>query len=162
VAATSSPGALPAQLLLTRSEIPPLIDREDLIINLYKWAQLDVVERGRSTFGFTMVVGPCFREDGTTLKGFSVRVGDETTIEVRMDDDTTEKWDFLRPNRETGMPEKGGNRTEVLGKFVEVYKVDDKKVSAEGKGAIKKLVQLLAMTIDKYYAFGSVFIDDSG
>ena len=109
-----------------------------------------------------MVVGPCFREDGTTLKGFSVRVGDETTIEVRMDDDTTEKWDFLRPNRETGMPEKGGNRTEVLGKFVEVYKVDDKKVSAEGKEAIKKLVQLLAMTIDKYYAFGSVFIDDSG
>ena len=56
----------------------------------------------------------------------------------------------------------GGNRTEVLGKFVEVYKVDDKKVSAEGKGAIKKLVQLLAMTIDKYYAFGSVFVDDSG
>ena len=162
MAATSSPGALPAQLLLTRSEIPPLIDREDLIINLYKWAQLEVVERGRSTFGFSMVVGPVLREDGETLKGFSVRVGDETTVEVRMDDDKTEKWDFLRPNPKTGFPEKGGNRTEVLGKFVEVYKVDDNKVSAEGKGAIKKLVQLLAMTIDKYYAFGSVFIDDSG
>ena len=148
--------------MLTRSEIPPLVDREDLMMNLYKWAELDVVERGRTTFGFAMAVQPCLREDGTTLKGFSVRVGDETTIEVRMDDESTEKWEFLRPNPETGFPENAGNRTEVLGKYVEVYKMDENKVSAEGKAAIKKLVQSLAMTIDKYYAFGSVFIDDSG
>lgn len=148
--------------MLTRSEIPPLIDRDDLLINLYKWALLEVVERGRTTFGFSMAVGPCMREDGTTLKGFSVRVGDETTIEVKMDDEKTEKWDFLRPNPETGMPENAGNKTEVLGKFVEIHKMDDNKVSAEAKDAIKKVVQLLAMTIDKYYAFGSVFIDDSG
>ena len=148
--------------MLTRSEIPPLIDRENHIINLYKWAQLEVVEKGRTTFGFSMAVAPCLREDGTTLQGFSVRVGDETTVEVKMDDEKTEKWDFLRPNPETGMPENAGNRTEVLGKFVEIHKVDDNKVTAEGKKAIKTFVQLLAMTIDQYYAFGSVFIDDSG
>lgn len=54
-----------------------------------------------------------------------------------------------------------GKQEEVLGKNFEIRKLGDNPVSDASKVSIKEFCQLLVGAINKYYAFGSCFVDDT-
>jgi hypothetical protein len=54
-----------------------------------------------------------------------------------------------------------GNAEEILGKHFEIRKIDDKPVSEDVRSSIRDFCQMLVGAINKYYAFGSCFVDDS-
>ena len=54
-----------------------------------------------------------------------------------------------------------GNSQEVVGKYFEIRKLGDAPVSDMGKASIKEFCQMLVGAINKYYAFGSCFVDDA-
>ena len=105
-----------------------------------------------------MVVEQLVAED--RLKGFSVKVGEETTIEVGMDDEVTEKYEFISRGPD-GFPVPKGKCEEIHGKYLEVRKTDDNEVSENAKQAIRELISQVMKAFDSYYAFGSVFSHDS-
>jgi len=144
--------------LLTKAEIPAFIPREDFIQQLYQWAEISMGQRGRAVYGYSMVVEQVVRND--TLKGFSVQIGDETTIEVGMDDEITEKYEFLSRGKD-GFPVPKGKVEEIKGKYLEVRKMDTNEVSENAKQAIRELISQVMKAFDSYYAFGSVFSHDS-
>jgi len=144
--------------VLTKAEIPAFIPRDDFLQQLYQWAEISIGQRGRTTFGYSMVVEQLVAED--RLKGFSVKVGEETTIEVGMDDEVTEKYEFISRGPD-GFPVPKGKCEEIHGKYLEVRKTDDNEVSENAKQAIRELISQVMKAFDSYYAFGSVFSHDS-
>lgn len=60
-----------------------------------------------------------------------------------------------------GFPMLEGNAEEVKGKNFEIRKLGDAPVSGPIKASIKEFCQMLVGAINKYYAFGSCFVDDS-
>lgn len=60
-----------------------------------------------------------------------------------------------------GFPILEGNAEEVDGKNFEIRKVCDNSVSEPMRASIKDFCQMLVAAINKYYAFGSCFVDDA-
>eukprot|EP00216_Chloropicon_sp_CCMP2111_P003080 CAMPEP_0198240818 /NCGR_PEP_ID=MMETSP1446-20131203/5819_1 /TAXON_ID=1461542 ORGANISM="Unidentified sp, Strain CCMP2111" /NCGR_SAMPLE_ID=MMETSP1446 /ASSEMBLY_ACC=CAM_ASM_001112 /LENGTH=245 /DNA_ID=CAMNT_0043923589 /DNA_START=258 /DNA_END=995 /DNA_ORIENTATION=+ len=145
-------------LLLSKAEVPAFIQREDFLRQLYQWAEVQLGQKGRTQFGYAMEITPILEKDVT--RGFQVKIGTETTLEVVMDDEITEKYEFLARGPD-GFPVPKGKRDEVVGKFLEVRKMDKNKVSEQGKQAIKGLIVDIMKAFDMYYAFGTVFADDA-
>ena len=54
-----------------------------------------------------------------------------------------------------------GNSEEIDGKDFEIRKVDDVVVTEAIRSSIREFCQMLVEAINKYYAFGSCFVDDS-
>lgn len=54
-----------------------------------------------------------------------------------------------------------GNAEEIKGKNFEIRKLGEDSVSDQVKTSIKEFCKLLVGAINKYYAFGSCFVDDS-
>ena len=147
--------------VLTKAEIPAFIPREDFLQQLFQWAEISVGQRGRSVYGYAMVVEKLHGgEDGEELKGFSVAIGDETTIQVGMDNEVTEKYEFISRGPD-GFPVPKGKCEEIKGKYLEVRKVDSNAISENAKQAIRELISQVMKAFDSYYAFGSVFSHDS-
>ncbi|QDZ21882.1 hypothetical protein HOP50_06g44240 [Chloropicon primus] len=144
--------------VLTKAEIPAFIPRDDFMQQLYQWAEISIGQRGRTTFGYAMVVEKLFVDE--ELRGFTCKVGEETTIEVGMDDEITEKYEFIARGPD-GFPVPKGKVEEIKGKYLEVRKADDNKVSENAKQAIRELISQVMKAFDSYYAFGSVFSHDS-
>merc|ERR1712070_315104 len=94
------------------------------------------------------------------MGGFTCKVGDETTIEVGMDSEITEKYEFIARGPD-GFPVPKGKVEEIKGKYLEVRKADNNQVSENGKQAIRELIGQVMKAFDSYYAFGSVFSHDS-
>ena len=155
------PPQLEPPVLLTKSEVPAFIPRADLMQQMTRWAEMEAAEKGRTVYGVHMAVEPVTTDEGLAL-GFKVTMGDDNNvIVVKMDEGSTEKFQFIKQDMETGMPKPGGAAEEVEGKFFEIWKVDLNDVAPETKAAIKLLCQSIAQAFDKYYAFGSVFLDDT-
>ncbi len=76
------------------------------------------------------------------------------------DEDVVLKHEWLGMN-DLGFPVPEGNSTEVNGKNLEIRKVCDSKVDDQLRGAIKEVCKALVTIINKYYAFGSVFVDEA-
>lgn len=144
--------------VLTKAEIPAFIPRDDFIQQLYQWAEISIGQRGRTTFGYSMVVEKLYV--GEELKGFTCQVGNETTIEVGMDNEITEKYEFISRGPD-GFPVPKGKCEEIKGKYLEVRKADSNEVSENAKHAIRELIAQVMKAFDSYYAFGSVFSHDS-
>jgi len=144
--------------VLTKAEIPAFIPRDDFIQQLYQWAEISVGQRGRAAFGYAMVVEKLYV--GEELKGFTCQVGNETTIEVGMDNEVTEKYEFISRGPD-GFPVPKGKCEEIKGKYLEVRKADSNEVSENAKHAIRELISQVMKAFDSYYAFGSVFSHDS-
>lgn len=60
-----------------------------------------------------------------------------------------------------GFPMLEGSAEEVSGKHFEIRKVDDAPVTDSIRGSVRDFCQMLVGAINKYYAFGSCFVDDS-
>lgn len=76
------------------------------------------------------------------------------------DEDVVLKHEWLGMN-DLGFPVPEGNSTEINGKHLEIRKVCDLKVDEQLRAAIKEMCKSLVTIINKYYAFGSVFVDEA-
>ena len=159
IAYAGTNGAAGEGLLLSKAEVPAFIPREDFLQQLYQWAEISIGQQSRSQFGYSMVVERV-EPDDTHLGGFRVQVGTETTIDIVMDAEETEKYEFVGRGQD-GFPEPKGKKEIVKGKFLEIRKIDSNKVSEQAKSAIKELISAVMKAFDMYYAFGSVFCDDT-
>ena len=97
-------------------------------------------------WGFTI----SFLKDGVTA----------TDIRVAFDDEVTLKHEWVGRGVD-GFPILEGNADEVTGKNFEVRKIDDTPVSEAIRSSVRDFCGMLVAAINKYYAFGSCFVDDA-
>ncbi|GAB5372583.1 hypothetical protein AAMO2058_001678200 [Amorphochlora amoebiformis] len=157
--------------VLLKVELPEFIPRPDLMEQFLRWAYIEVQQNAKETYGMDEIsIEPIYLEpkwvekygEDPSMKvvnGFSAQF-DEIALQVVMDDEIIYGYDHIGMD-ENGFPEKRGNKFEVLGKFFEVRKIGDTKASDQTSSAIKKFGTSLNKAFDKYYAFGSIYADDS-
>ncbi|GAB4817797.1 hypothetical protein N2152v2_004843 [Parachlorella kessleri] len=148
--------------LITRTEIPAFIPRSDLMDQLVRWAIIEVQENGVANLGMPCKVVPFYREG--LLWGFDVSFLKDgvsaNDVRVAFDDQIALKHEWVGKGAD-GFPSLEGNAEEVVGKHFEIRKVDERPVTDLARSAIKDFCQMLVSSINKYYAFGSVFSEDS-
>lgn len=148
--------------IISKVEIPAFIPRGDLMDQLTRWAIIEVQENGVANVGMPCKVTP-FRRDGE-LWGFTVSFLKDgvsaTDVRVAFDEERTLKYEWVGRGAD-GFPALEGNSEEVVGKHFEIRKVDDQPVSETVRSGIRDFCQMLVSAINKYYAFGSAFVDDS-
>ena len=149
-------------VLISKGEIPAFIPRDDISDQLLRWALIEIQEEGVANIGCPCRVTAYNVED--SLMGFTVsfmKDGEaETEIRVAFDDDVIFKHEWVGRGPD-GMPMLEGKQEEVPGKNFEIRKLGENKVSDATKVSIKEFCQLLVGAINKYYAFGSCFVDDT-
>ena len=87
-----------------------------------------------------------------TLKNAQVRVA--------FDAEKAQKHEWVGRG-ENGMPTLEGNVEDVEGKNLAVTKLGETPVSDVTKGSIRAFCEQLMSSVNKYYAFGSCFVDDA-
>jgi len=155
---------------LSKAEIPSHIPRDDFIRQMTRWAIVEFTsEDARRTYGCPFEVQPITNDDGET-EGFKLKMlkyaTDGTTevveeIMCAMDDDYSEGYDMIARNAD-GFPEArtmDGQEKLVLGKNFVVQR-KEKPITPEAKAALKDVLTSIAMSTNKYYAFGSNFSDE--
>mmetsp|Transcript_5532 Transcript_5532/g.7478 ORF Transcript_5532/g.7478 Transcript_5532/m.7478 type:complete len:243 (+) Transcript_5532:68-796(+) len=159
--------------IIAKAEIPALVPREDLLDQLLKWSIIEFEENGRRNFGNKMVVDICdeyTREDGTPT-AFAVKLKDidgvGANIEVLMDNEVVE----VEKNGEGFAQEKEAtDPNEPPNPFAMSYDIIGKNLIIRRKAGelpeslvplIREVVGGLSRAINTYYAFGSVYADDS-
>ncbi|KAK9820554.1 hypothetical protein WJX72_011615 [[Myrmecia] bisecta] len=124
---------------------------------------MEAAEEGAKSFGLPMKVAPIYK-DGNLLWGFTVGIVRDgvtvTSLSVKFDDETVVKraWVGRGPD---GFPAMEGSSQEIAGKNFEIRKTDDNPVDEQLRSVIRTFCQSLVSAINKYYAFGSAFSDDS-
>eukprot|EP01026_Neomeris_dumetosa_P015024 TRINITY_DN1563_c0_g1_i10.p1 TRINITY_DN1563_c0_g1~~TRINITY_DN1563_c0_g1_i10.p1 ORF type:complete len:220 (+),score=25.12 TRINITY_DN1563_c0_g1_i10:128-787(+) len=145
--------------LLTRLEISPMIPRDDLMDQLYKWATSEVIQDGYRTFGMH-----CELEEGD-YQGYTVwmKRRDERVAGIMLcyDNEVLKKYEWIGRG-DSGMPQPQGGTEDIEGKHLEVWKIDSHPVDDEIRSGIKTFCQLLVNALNRYYAFGSVFSEEGG
>lgn len=148
--------------LISKVEIPAFIPRADISDQLLRWALIEIQEGGVSSVGCPCKVS-AYNVEGS-LMGFTVsfmKDGEsETDVRVAFDDEVALKHEWVGRGPD-GMPMLEGKQEEISGKNFEIRKLGDNKVSDATKVSIKEFCQLLVGAINKYYAFGSCFVDDT-
>ncbi|DBA67165.1 TPA: hypothetical protein ACH3X2_001483 [Trebouxia sp. C0005] len=148
--------------LIAMTEIPAFIPRQDLMDQLLRWAYTEVQEESVRKFGLPCKVLRTQREgipwgfvtsitrDGVTL----------TDISVSFDEEVVYKYDWVGKAAD-GFPQMEGNAEEIMGKHFVIRKVDDNTIDEQTRSVIRLLCQEIQASINKYYAFGSCFVDDA-
>jgi hypothetical protein len=157
-AATASTGKLIAETV-----IPAFIPRSDFLDQVSSWAAIEVSgEDGAKVFGLPMKVKKIIEDN--ELTGFTVAIVRDgatlTTISVKFDNQTIDKSEWVGRGAD-GFPIPEGNVTEVMGKHLVIRKDDDNPIDNQVRATIKTFCRSLVAAINKYYAFGSCFSDDS-
>jgi len=129
---------------------------------LTRWAYTEVQEESMRKFGLAVKVQRTTHEgipwgfvssilrDGATV----------TDISVSFDLENTRKYDWVGRNAD-GFPIMEGASEDILGKHFVIRKADDNPIDEEVRGVIRILCQEIQASINKYYAFGSCFVDDA-
>lgn len=148
--------------LISKVEVPAFIPRPDISDQLLRWALIELQEGGVANVGCPCKVSAFKRDD--VLFGFTVsflKDGEtDTDVRVAFDDEPTTKHEWVGRGAD-GFPMLEGNAEEIIGKNFEIRKLGDNPVSDSVKASIREFCQLLVGAINKYYAFGSCFVDDS-
>jgi hypothetical protein len=150
--------------LISKTEIPAFIPREDLIHQLWGWARIECEESGAVNYGLPMKVKPVYREGGE-LWGFTTSIISRdgavlTDIRVMFDEEKCVKHQWVGRGAD-GFPSLEGNTEEILGNELCIRKIDDNVIDDQTRTAIKGFCVKLMESINKYYAFGSAFVDDN-
>ena len=123
---------------------------------------IDVQDQGVANCGCPCEVEPYYVEE--SLMGFTVSfiVSGEEPVQVRVafDAEVAQKHEWVGRG-ENGMPVLEGNVEDVAGKNLAVTKLGETPVSDVTKGSIRAFCEQLMSSINKYYAFGSCFVDDA-
>lgn len=151
-----------ADKLISKVEIPAFIPRDDISDQLLRWALIDVQDQGVANCGCPCKVVPYFQKE--QLMGFTVTfmTSGEDAVDVRVafDEELAVKHEWVGRGPD-GMPTLEGNMEDVDGKNLAVTKLGDSKVSDATKVSIRAFCEQLMNSINKYYAFGSCFVDDA-
>lgn len=159
--------------LISSSEIPSFISREDIVTQILRWATIEAGTRGLTNFGSEMSVTPYYRQkdaqtdgdkkDECLLWGFDVDILEDGAsvckLGVRMDNEVVEDPQYIGIG-DDGFPVREGKMTEVEGKFFQIWKLGDDNVTDELRGVIRRFCESLSKAVATYYAFGSCFVDD--
>lgn len=125
----------------------PSIKNHSLIsYSILPLSQITPYSRDGNIWGFTV----SFLKDGISI----------TDVRVAFDEEITTKHEWVGRGAD-GFPVLEGNAEEIMGKHFEIRKVDETPVSDSIRSSVRDFCQLLVGAINKYYAFGSCFVDDS-
>lgn len=162
-AATEKQLSLPRQghMMISKTEVPSFIQRDDMMDQLYRWAIIEAGEGGLRNFGMPMKVQPLYHHE--TLWGFDVEIIKEgrkmADLGINFDGEISLKHEWVGKDQD-GFPTMEGNAEEVPGKYIEIWKLDPVKVDEDTRSTIRAFCSGLGMALNKYYAFGSVFSED--
>jgi hypothetical protein len=110
-------------MLITKTEVPSFIQRDDMMDQLYRWALIEANEGGMRNFGMPMKVEAQYYKE--TLWGFDVEILKEgvkmADLGINFDGDVALKHEWVGRDQETGMPRMEGDAQEVAGKCIEVW-----------------------------------------
>ncbi len=151
-AADKGPGKL-----ISKVAIPAFIPRQDIMDQLYRWVIIEIQEGGMASVGC-----PCRVE--RLPRGFTVSFlkdgASGSDIRVAFDDGSVDRHEYIGVGSD-GFPTLEGAVEEVDGDALEVRKVDDAAVTEAMRASIREFCGMLVGAINKYYAFGSCFVDDA-
>ena len=127
----------PTGKLLSKSEVPAFIPREDLIDQLLRWSLINAQEEGVAQFGLPMKVSR--QQETNTVSAFKVTVLSRegatlTDIGLNFDDESSNKYDWLGRGAD-GFPSVEGEPTEIAGKHLEIRQGTPLYYSAVGEPA---------------------------
>ncbi|CAL8471268.1 g10810 [Coccomyxa elongata] len=150
--------------LVTKTEIPAFIPRQDLMDQLVRWAVAEADEpRGLGMWGLPVKVEPYYKDEDV-LWGITftiLRDGEVATqLGVWYDDEEVRKHEWVGRGAD-GFPTLEGKESDVVGKHLEIRKLDENPVDDVLRETIRNICQQLVAAINKYYAFGSAFVDDA-
>lgn len=110
-------------MLITKTEVPSFIQRDDMMDQLYRWALIEANEGGMRNFGMPMKVEPQYYKE--MLWGFDVEILKEgvkmADLGINFDGDAALKHEWVGRDQETGMPRMEGDAQEVPGKSIEIW-----------------------------------------
>lgn len=110
-------------MLISKTEVPSFIQRDDMMDQLYRWTLIEAGEGGLRNFGMPMKVEPLYYEE--TMWGFDVEVIKEgvkkADLGVNFDNEVALKHEWVGRDPQTGMPVMEGDAKEVTGKHIEIW-----------------------------------------
>lgn len=83
-----------------------------------------------------------------------------TEIRVKFDEEVVTKHQWVGRGAD-GFPSLEGNTEQVVGNELLIRKIDDNPLDQQTRDTIKAFCSKLVESVNKYYAFGSCFVDDS-
>lgn len=111
-----------AHMLISATEVPAFIQRDDMMDQLYRWALIEAGEGGLRNFGMPMKVEPTYYKE--TLWGFDIEILKEgvkkADLGVNFDAETVLKHEWVGRDEE-GFPRMEGNAEAVPGKNLEIW-----------------------------------------
>ncbi|GBF87582.1 hypothetical protein Rsub_00293 [Raphidocelis subcapitata] len=148
-------------MLISKTEVPAFIQRDDMMDQLYRWALIEAAEAGLRNFGMPMKVQATYYQE--TMWGFDVEIIKEgvkmADLGINFDSNIVLKHEWVGRDAE-GFPQMEGNADEISGKYIEIWKVNPEKVDEDTRSTIRAFCTGLVTALNKYYAFGSVFAED--
>jgi len=112
-----------AHMLISNTEVPSFIQRDDMMDQLYRWALIEAAEGGLRNFGMPMKVEPRYFDD--TMWGFDIEILKEgvkkADLGVNFDGEIALKHEWVGRDQDTGMPRMEGDAQEVRGKMLEIW-----------------------------------------
>ncbi|EFJ50459.1 hypothetical protein VOLCADRAFT_120629 [Volvox carteri f. nagariensis] len=181
--------------LISSTEVPAFIPRDDMMDQLFRWSMMEAGESGQRNFGMPMTIAPVYYEE--RLWGFNVSIFKEgvklTDLGVMFDKNAVTKHEWVGRG-EDGFPVMEGKSDEVKGKNFEICplfhshvittapfhsdedciatgrmyvcmyrnrKLDSDPVTEDLRATIRAYCTALVAALNRYYAFGSVFVDDA-
>jgi hypothetical protein len=108
--------------VISKTEVPAFIMRDDMMDQIVRWALIEAAENGHRNFGLPMTVENLFRDDGN-LNGIKVAILREgvklTDIVIEFDNEVCYKYDWIGIDDEmNAVPEGDGRKVE--GKNIEI------------------------------------------
>ncbi|KAK9819416.1 hypothetical protein WJX74_001522 [Apatococcus lobatus] len=152
----------PDAKLISKTEVPAFISRRDFADQMLRWAVIEQAEYGPAKYGMPFKITKDNQEQGVFgfVTSFQRSASDATDIAFRFDTDIAIKHEWVGRG-EDGFPLMQGGQEEVTGKHLEIWKTDSNPVDEPTRAAVRLWCQELGAAINKYYAFGSCFVDDS-
>lgn len=111
-----------AHMLISKTEVPSFIQRDDMMDQMLRWALIEAGEGGLRNFGMPMKVAPVYYKD--TLWGFDLELLKEgvkkADIGVNFDDEIALKHEWVGKDQD-GFPTFEGKAEEIPGKHIEIW-----------------------------------------
>lgn len=108
--------------LISKTEVPAFIQRDDMMDQIVRWAMIEVAESGHRNFGLPMNVERLMKDE--VLNGVQISIMKEgtklTDIVIEFDNENTLKYDWIGINQEDMSIVPEGDAKDVMGKHIEI------------------------------------------